>query len=166
MVTSSALSRLTVSFPPATSRKLSQPFTPALLCKQLYLWVQTQCSALDRLPSTKASELSLVNDVPSPNSALASQPASYSHRIGSASDAVCPECRVRRQTTKHLFACEDCPTSLCVEDLWRRPTLVMEFLFSLPSFSLIPRSPSPPPPPTPDPPSLSPSHPSFPRFSL
>ena len=50
-------------------------------------------------------------------SGLSSHLRSYSHRIGKTEDAICPECRIRRQTTRQLFECEACPTSLSVEDL-------------------------------------------------
>ena len=91
-------------------------------------------------------------------SGFSSHLRSYSHPIGVADDATGPECLVRRHTTRHLFECEARPTPLSLEDLWRRPILVMEFLLSLPSFSsLIPPDPllSPPPTPSPDPASSS-----------
>ena len=66
-------------------------------------------------------------------SGFSSHLRSYSHRIEAADDAVCPECLVRRHTTRHLFECEARPTSLAVEDLWCRPVAAMEFLLSLPS---------------------------------
>ena len=92
-------------------------------------------------------------------SGFSSHLRNYSHRIGNSSDAVCPECLVRRHTTRHLFNCEARPTSLTVEDLWRQPVLAMEFLLTLPSFSsLLPPDPLlPPPPPPPDPPPPPPS---------
>ena len=113
-------------------------------------------------------------------SGFSSHLRSNSHRIGAADDAICPECLVRRHTTRHLFECEARPTPLTVVDLWCRPVLVMEFLLSLPSFSSLippdPLLPPPPPPPSPDPPPprppplpdppTSPSSPGlFPSFS-
>ena len=78
---------------------------------------------------------------------------SYLMRIGRAPDAVCPECRIRRHTTSHLFCCEARPTSLQILDLWKHPVVVIKFLKSLPSFSsvLSPEPPTPRPPPEPPP---------------
>ena len=77
---------------------------------------------------------------------------SYLMRVGRAPDAVCPECRIRRHTTIHLFSCEARPTSLQILDLWTHPVAAINFLKSLPSFSSV-LSPEPPPPrPPPEPP--------------
>ena len=71
-----------------------------------------------------------------------------------ATDAICPECLVRRHTPAHLFSCDACPTDLSIRDLWINPVRVSSFLKTLPSFSFLnpPDPPPPPPPPPPDPP--------------
>ena len=77
----------------------------------------------------------------------------YATRIGKSSTAICPECLIRRHTTKHLFQCDAVPTTFTVSDLWKNPVSVASFLQTLPSFSsLIPPASPPQPPPPPEPP--------------
>ena len=77
----------------------------------------------------------------------------YKHLLGHSDTAVCPECLFRRHTSRHIFNCDATPTNLGVMDLWTNPTLVIDFLKSLPSFAPIfpPDPPAPPPPPEPPP---------------
>ena len=73
-------------------------------------------------------------------------------KVGRAESAVCPECRYRRHTVNHLFACDAVPTTLTTRDLWVNPATAMRFLQSLPSFSHLISTDPPPPRPPPEPP--------------
>ena len=68
-----------------------------------------------------------------------------------APDALCPECLIRRHTSRHLFECDARPTDLIFKDLFDHPARVIAFLKTLPSFTFL-NPPDPPPPPLPPPP--------------
>ena len=69
----------------------------------------------------------------------------YQHRVGRSDSAICPGCDLEDQTVTHLFDCPARPTTLSVEDMWRNPCDVVDFLRSVPEFADLPRPQTPPP---------------------
>ena len=76
----------------------------------------------------------------------------YQLMVGRSQTALCPECRFRRHTVDHLFACDARPTTLTTKDLWVNPVAAVDFLKSLPSFSHLASTEPPAPRPPPEPP--------------
>ena len=61
----------------------------------------------------------------------------YLVKVSRSDSALCPECRYRRHSVPHLFACDASPTQLTVRDLWEKPVATAKFL-KTPSFPLLP----------------------------
>jgi hypothetical protein len=93
-------------------------------------------SSLPRLTRTTLSQL---------RSSYCRRLRSYQNRINPDTSPTCPHCKQTDHTTHHLFNCRAYPTKLLPQDLWKNPTQVAIFLYTLPDFSDLENHPHPPP---------------------